>query len=388
MSEKDLGLKLDMRRLLWSMGMTSRLNVKLSTHVTSGRKTPRTEEFTDLDVLGVGQAHDGDVYTVIADCKTVRKGANERCFWLRGVSDFFDAESAYLVRSFDVPVSTRQLAERLGVGVLTPDDMKATQEWYPFKANAALDILFDPESHAKEQEFLSRLSSDLDRLVDYRNLGFWIVEPHRTLDGVIYHLRSSRKHLDAKNPAHRMMVYDFAWLFLLSLARCAYRVRLSQASDVDATLRKYLFGGAAAYRDKVNQAQLLQKLRREDSPAELFEVVPDYYGGLLELVTRFLRRPGAATESMRYAEWLAASLTNRSWRDTSVADVVDQFDEIAGKLLADVVKFLCNSSIGEDFLVLADRAQPMTGTSGAAGPLPSQGELLDADRSRDQAADA
>jgi hypothetical protein len=109
LTELDLGLKVGVRRLLWQMGYSTRLDVQLrgesistiktlvspSTQGLRGRgsgKSPAIETFTDLDVLGVLINPGFGASTVVADCKT---GTSDkpvaRMFWARGVADLFGA---------------------------------------------------------------------------------------------------------------------------------------------------------------------------------------------------------------------------------------------------------------------------------------------------------
>lgn len=369
MSEKDLELKLATRRLYWSMGMTTRLNVKLSTHVTGGSSRSRIEEFTDLDVLGIAMAPNGQAIASIGDCKTVRKSANERCFWLRGVSDFFNATSAHLVRSFDVPVSTRQLAERLGLGVLTVEDLATMQQWYERPVSAELSILFEAEIVQLHQKLISTSDSKLNRLVDYRNLGYWIVEPHRTLDGIIHHLNQAASMLSPSDAGHVALLLDMSWLFGLSLVHATASIRDIHASQIETAFKQYIFGGAAGLRDKQNQADLIRKLTETSSrrDSRVFDVLPGYFAGLLEVVTRHLRRPLTLIPMLRYAEWLSIAPAVKELRGISAATAFgEEYDKYAGKLLADTIRFLVSASrLTDEFMNLTQLAMPTEATSQA-----------------------
>ena len=63
----------------------------------------------------------------IADCKTGRGRVAERLFWLRGVMDLIGARQAFLVREERLSSSARQLALRLGITALAPDDRATAQ---------------------------------------------------------------------------------------------------------------------------------------------------------------------------------------------------------------------------------------------------------------------
>lgn len=131
-TEHDLGLKVVSRRLLWRMGYTTRLDVKLRGVRGPGRpdradersqRGAGPESFTDLDVLGLGLAGGSRLYSAIVDCKTSQARSTERMFWVRGVADFFASDDAYMVREAVVTEAARQLATRLGITALTSDDL-------------------------------------------------------------------------------------------------------------------------------------------------------------------------------------------------------------------------------------------------------------------------
>jgi hypothetical protein len=368
MSEKDLDLKVATRRLYWSMGMTTRLNVKLRTHVATSGGTSRskTEEFTDLDVLGIGLSSTGKVLATIGDCKTVKKQANERCFWLRGVADFFAAGTAHLVRSHDVPISTRQLAERLSLGVLTEADLRSMEEWYQVAYTPEVAGLFESAAIVRAQRSASTLDSKLDRLVDYRDFGYWLVEPHRTLDGTIHQLHLAREHLDKTNPAHRSLLFDVGWLFCLSLTHAAAHIRDTYASNIELALTQYLFGGPAGHREKLNQAQLLARLVPKGSRSDLAEIRPNYFPGLLETLTRHLRRPHLSIEMLRYSEWLSFAAFEKDLRGIPVAAVYGStYEPLAGKLLGDTVQFLLAAAqLDDKFSALIELTSPFAISEG------------------------
>src|SRR3982074_234487 len=98
MSELDLDLKLAARRLAWSQGFATRMNVPLRAYVEKRVGRSGFQEYTDLDVLAIAVSGSGRVESQIFDCKTSRRNTTERTFWLRGVADFFGASDAWMLR--------------------------------------------------------------------------------------------------------------------------------------------------------------------------------------------------------------------------------------------------------------------------------------------------
>lgn len=346
MSEKDIQLKAESRRLLWRMGFTTRVDVPLRAYVptsSSPSRRPRYESFTDLDVLGVALAPGFAVRKVIADCKTTSKGSTERMFWIRGVADFFAADDAWMVRSGGVTAAARQLSGRLRISVLKPNDLAALESYHPSELHldtGPLALLFDRERVADYMKAFTKLDRKLEKLIEYRQFDYWVYDEHRNLQQVPGHLAEVAKHLDPAHPAHRALFLDSAWLYTLSLANVAAHVRTVHVTDIDTALQEYIFGGQVGLQEK---QKLAAQLRRFAPKGAMTNgnggVLPSWYKQLLELVTRHLRRPYVVNDELRYAEWIAEAQIAKEAATVATA-FGDSFNAVAAKLLADVCGFL------------------------------------------------
>lgn len=366
MSELDLGLKVGARRLLWSMGYSTRLDVELrgdrspSEPLTTGSAPPNVERgkgsrrggprqggiqtFTDLDVLGVFVEHGFQLSTTIVDCKSgQRDKPTSRMFWARGVADLFRADQIMLVREHDVADATRQLSNRLGITVLAAPDLVATQELYgpPVDEHGPLGLLFERESVAATLSAFNGLDRRLDSLLEYRSFDYWVYEHHRNPVQLVAHLQESAKHLDPRNPIHLALFLDLAWLYTFALVRVVAHIRGAFLHDVDRGLQEYMFGGATNLREKQETAALLRSVAPAD--ARNLDHLPDYYNNLRELVARLLRRPTEMQTALRYAETASALMAVRE-RVTLRHAFAEAFNPIAAKLIADVCGFLVAST--------------------------------------------
>jgi hypothetical protein len=345
-TELDLGLKVTSRRLLWRMGFATRIDVPLRAFIPTSKargRQGRYESFTDLDVLGVGIAPGFSVQTVISDCKTSPRGSTERMFWIRGVADFFQADEAWMVRSAGVTAAARQLSGRLRISVLEPTDLARLEEYHPTDlplSEPGLSFLFSEEAVARYMKAFTVLDKKLDKLLEYRQFDYWVYDEHRNLIQLVAHLAEAVRHLDASQPAHRAIFYELAWLYTLSLAHAAAHIRAVHVTDIDTSLREYLFGGQVEFQEKQKLAVILSRLASRGAPTSAEDgVLPSWYPSLLELLTRQLRRPRVVADQLRYAEWIAENqLANQPH---GVAEAFGPaFSPLAAKLLADVCGFL------------------------------------------------
>ena len=353
-SEQDLPLKLAMRRLFWSMGASTCLDVKLRAYVAGDKRGAGWQEFTDLDVLSVACSLGGQPQITLADCTTSSRRAIERMFWIRGVADFFAADDAYLVRSKPVPVATRALSTRLRVGVLDPDDYTALLRTFPtsLELEGPLGCLFDHDSVRIQLDNTAGLDRKLRGLAEFVRFDYWIYEPYRNLTQVVAHLADAVGTLNTENPHHLSLFFEAAWLYALALIQATHHVRISQMADVPAVVRTYVAGGELAVREKRALAELLNQAGiRVDTRTG---VLPPYIDPLTELITRLLVRPAEFNDVLRYAEYLttAAVIGERATVGSAFGEA--HVRPIAAKLLADVCGFLVTASgIRPDFRTAA-----------------------------------
>jgi hypothetical protein len=342
-TELDLGLKVGSRRLLWSMGFSTRLDVELRgfspSPVDGGSRRP-PESFTDLDVLGVAVAPGFHLTSAIADCKTTRRDSTSRMFWVRGVADLFGADQAFLVREHDVTDAARQLSSRLGITVLTSEDLIRMQAFHgdPVPDPAGpLSVLFDRTAVAAHLAAFTGLDRRLKRLLEYRQFDYWVYDEHRNPIQLVAHLGGARKHLSPKDPTHLALFLDLGWMYLLTLIHLIEHLRSAYLGDPDRGLQEYLFGGATALREKEQVAKLLRTVAPGD--AEGLHHLPAYYSSLRELTVRLLRRPVQIQGALRYAEAATALAVGRIRVPLEKA-FGTAYEPITAKLVADICGFL------------------------------------------------
>ncbi|WP_331765284.1 hypothetical protein OG747_52485 (plasmid) [Streptomyces sp. NBC_01384] len=348
MSELDLELKALGRRLLWTMGFSTRVDVQMRSYVPvrsrGGRNSTGFESYTDLDVLGIAFSPGFQTQRVVIDCKTTKAGSTERMFWLRGLADFFEADMAYMLRSKAVTDSARQLASRLKLGALLPVDVEEMEKLHrvPFDFRMGpLAQLFDPALIAKQLENSRQIDSRLQPLAEYVEFDYWVYDPYRNLTQMVAHLADVRSLLNPSNPRHLGILFDCIWLYLATCAKAIEYVRVTHISDVDQNLQAYLFGGQVALREKQHLATQMRGLVGNDP--SVGSVLPEWYPGLLELIGRLIRNPSLFAAAMRYAEWLSFSLTIEN--PASIHTAFGKFSQpTAAKLVADVAGFLVSAA--------------------------------------------
>lgn len=373
MTELDLQLKAISRRLLWRMGYSTRVDVPLraigESAVSQRGRSGSPESFTDLDVLGVSVSPGAAVRSSIVDCKTGGSSAISRMFWVRGLQDFFEADDAFLVRERQISKGARQLAGRLGLTALTAEEVATLETLHPVDLpleDGPLTALFDPDAIAQAMGKLINLDAKLKPLMDYRQFDYWVYPEHLNLMRMVEVLRAAKDHLDARNPIHTGIVLDCAWLYVLSIAHAIQFLRAVHISDLSGGLSEYLAGGPSQLRQKREVGEVLSRLQENKQiPSTVnVSVNPVYFSGLLELLTRLLRRNEFMTPILRHLEFETAMALGAD--PVTAADGLGPgYDKIAAKLALDVVTFLVSTSDIDAGFVASARA--LLGDSSSTG---------------------
>lgn len=351
LDDRDFPVKLAVRRLFWYEGLSTRLNVKLAAVVQRGQSRTRaaTEEYTDIDVLGVGMTPGYQVLLKVADCKSVGKRIAERLFWLQGVKVLFQANTCYLVRPSEVSASSRQLATRLDIVIVSGKDLTALQEFSRESGgdSGSQHPFFDGSAYLAFEKTLASIDSRLGPLQKYRSTYYWILEPRRNLQQLVTYLSDFKQQLYADNKSHFALFLDYVWLYCFALLKTVEGVVKSSAGDVDHALKQFLFGDELGLKEREAVVRHLRELRKmlegdqASSARDIFSVLPSYYPSLRELVTRFVRKPRAGSEALRCSEWL-----NLAGFAASQSPGVERIsaNPVAAKLLNDVASFLVEAS--------------------------------------------
>lgn len=378
--ERDLGLKLAMRRIFWGMNYATRLNLLLA--LPGARH--RSEELSDLDCVGFSVGGDFTVRILIADCKSgARVSPATRLFWLAGVRDFFGADRAYAVIKRQLPESVREQAGRLGLDVLGEADREILENVHGPLAPSA--PFFEIDGAARLQNLATGVDRRLEPLVRFRDHEYWHLPAERRIQRLLSALRDSGEHLDTRQRAHVVLVVDLLFLLALSLLGACRYVSATSLGDPERALLTYLLGGNEQTRTREKGlTQLLEALRAlrdqgVEVPDDLLEgltIEPGYFTSLAETVTRMLRRPRDAQRLLRYLEWWGQAQVGLG--AGPVGDALGAaYGDYTRKLVSDVARLCAGAAnLGQSWLQLLTAAGNGPANGGGAVSSETQAPQL------------
>jgi hypothetical protein len=324
-----------------------------------------SEDWTDLDVLGVQYSALGGVSFSVADCKTSRGRVTERVFWLRGVADLFGAQAAFLTRDSAIPESARQLALRLAIAVMDREDRAAFLE-------QTGDGLLPTSGHFLEPDALRRWTSltlqtpdAIARVQRYRQSHYWLVPRRRNLTALITTLASSAKAFSPDERWARAVLTDLAWLYLVAVMAALEDVTRLQLGEPRRGLTQSVVGSEQDRREKEQLAAQLTELFNRVDPSlrrRPPNLLPEYFEDLVDLVARASRRRSQINGALRVLEFTGVETeagSGASWREAFPAA-----DAREPKLASDVIRFIVRAShLSPEFVDRFDRATDPQATS-------------------------
>jgi len=304
--DQDLPLKLRLRRLFFSQGYWSPIEVELSHYENLGfGGGMKRRSLTDLDVLGIKFDNLFTQHRVVADCKSGKNVSDaSRLFWLRGVMDYFGADQAYFVRSA-MDSHFRAVAPKMGLRTLNDTDLGRLER--VSGADAFPIPLADVKFYQSVRDLwgiqldsgqsISREQVRLKQVYSYLSYTYWYVESFRNLLTLIGHFEAIAELLNPQNERHQLLAFTGVSRFAHCLLETAQYVLSMGATDIPYLARVYLYGGALALKDKEKFFGLLQKATGFQESLD-----PPWLSNVTELLGRMVAHPSGASDVLRHLD--------------------------------------------------------------------------------------
>lgn len=301
-SDQDLELKLRLRRILFSQGYWSPIEVELS-HFEDLGTGLRRRPLTDLDVLGIKYDQLLLPHRVVGDCKS-GKGVSDigRIFWLRGVMHYFGADLGYYLRP-KIDGHARAVAPNVGLRALNQYELTALEKVLSVdsvpipladeKIYGAIEGLWGIKVVTGQKPTPQQL--ELKKVYSYLSYKYWSSEFHRNLLTLVAHFQEIAHLLSPTDPRHILLAYIGAERFGHCLLDVASHVQALGALDIPRYSREYLFGGSLDLKEKERLFVLLKKVTGTEENLD-----PSGLPEVLELIGRLIRNPGGASDILRH----------------------------------------------------------------------------------------
>lgn len=303
-SNQDLSLKLRLKRIFYLMGYYCPLEVDLSDFYPDEKGNMSRRSLTDLDVLGVRYNGLLMSHTVVGDCKSGKVSDSNRLFWLKGVSDFFGADTAYYLRP-KIGAEAKTIAPKLGLRVLDEDDLTALEN--NLNVDRLLLPLADEGFYNDRQRYWghniakgatpTQEQLTIKSLYTYLSYLYWYIEPHRNLFSLINRFSKAAMLLKTSSNRDVLLAYVGLERFVKCLLDMGSAIQAKGLTDVERSARVYLNGGSSTLKDREDLVGLISEMSGTKVALD-----PAYLPDILELVNRMIKHPVAASSVLVYLE--------------------------------------------------------------------------------------
>jgi hypothetical protein len=195
----------------------------------------------------------------------------------------------------------------------------------------------------------------IDKLQLYRRSFYWVFPRFRNLSQLPGYLIEAAKHFDSKQLWSQVLLFDLAWMYLLTVLHAVDEITRLHLSGFDASLKQVFVGSEQEIREKEATLKLLLEFAATRGTRAPYSVVPPYFADLLDLVTRAARRRSHATEALRVLEFTGVETVATS--GAAWTDAFPGADPLDAKLASDVVRFLARAAnLSSEFVNIFDDA--------------------------------
>jgi hypothetical protein len=328
-------------RYLWSLGYYVRRNVPLT-------ETWDKSEQTDIDVLGIRVDDEFNSDFVVCDCKSgVTASTKTRLFWLSGVMKYFGASRGIFVRSQKLGTKYIELAESLGIAVLSEDLLIELEKSYEIDPGKYVGP-FNRE-HEKADILLGRAKTESKDLYEYVRIRYWEDPPHQQILSL---LPRAKELSQLKNEPDGSTFFQLAYILsllsmsVLRLSRALIMVSPPQREEV---ARLSVLGGRIGYQERtellegfhdfmVREIETRYKEKYPISRRQFAEnVLPPFSKYLADLVVRICQTPRAAVALPRVMDLLTYDVV-LSREPSRMKELKNQYPDLSIKQIIRVTK--------------------------------------------------
>jgi hypothetical protein len=301
--DHDAPLKLRIRRILYTQGYWSSLEVDLSEYNVVDKFNVKRVSLTDLDVLGIRYDSMFSQTKVVADCKSGRNFSEvERLFWLNGVKEYFQANEAYFVHP-RIQKHAKIIANKLSLRTLDEAALSHLEKTLRIE-NQLLPIvdlkIYQEISHLWGIKVLKGDKLSLEQLkikevFNYLSYNYWYTEQYRNVFSIIDRFRKVAHLLSPSDPSHQLLCYIGAERFTHCLMEAARYIVSYGVEDIAQAARIYFYGGVLSLRERERFFQLLKQ-----TTGSREELQPFYWPEILELLWRIIKNSIDSIDILRH----------------------------------------------------------------------------------------
>jgi len=300
--KNDIQVKEMVYKLFWILGHIPFYEVNLYSSIGL---TPRRQQITDIDVLGIKLTNSLTIEKIIAECKGGRQASRQpvsKSLWLKGVMDYFGAHMGIVVLNKRIPEEHRLAAFALNVRLFSNEELEKFMKVYNLEIFKNIDFY----EYTTFKNFTQKVFSSDSNLLNLKDVlfhKFWIWPDEMKLRFTLGEIKKASKYFNASSKFHTVLLLEMFVIISVALQIMLsyfYPIYLSPESKeyLSDRLKFYLYGGKETY-DYLNF--LYEKILKLKSQGTLFNLSSltnkktnlslPYWEEFIQLFKGFLENP-------------------------------------------------------------------------------------------------
>jgi hypothetical protein len=290
-------------RFLWNNGYYVKRNLDLLRY-EQGRAT--TDQYTDIDVLGIKIDQQFHQDIVICDCKSgaTAKSA-ERLFWLSGVMKYLKSDKGYFLRHKINQLRYLDLGNQLGI--IPISELKLNELEIAYEINSKPFIgSFNKELIFTSQEIFNKLKEEDPIIQEYLRSIYWVDSLQRQITSLILSEFKINKSQQYSLDERVFLQIHILSLLSISILRFSESVMMIPDNEKNKYIMESLIGSkmegierkkllAAFYDFMTNEISKRYKETYPITKSDFIDFIyPHYSKYLVDLVERVCLKPMAA----------------------------------------------------------------------------------------------
>ncbi|CEO35527.1 Uncharacterised protein [[Clostridium] sordellii] len=351
-------LEFRLKRLLFFMGYIPKLGIKIKVDDES-----KSDDITDLDVLGISINRDFQIISTWVDCKSGRAKTLERIVWLTGMKEIYKTSNVWFVKS-RVKENIKSFARKNEIVVIDDLFLDKMESAYGIDKDDFRGC-WNPMNFIGMLKELSTL--DIPKNEPYKKVSnfieydYWVTSKYKKIKKCItafnYISQVNYSTLgENKEKVARWAVYELMTMFSMALMEiCGELIYCNdserkrvlfnnlRSSDISLKQRQYIIEASYSLAEQLIRSNTSMDFKLNRRDYNEMDDLPIYSKALLELIHRIIEHPNHYYDVCRCMDYILFEyeLNNKEIDINDVQNIFPHYDKniIAVK---SIISFVCD----------------------------------------------
>lgn len=351
-------LEFRLKRLLFFMGYIPKVGVKIKVDDES-----KSDDITDLDVLGMSINRDFQIISTWVDCKSGRAKTLERIVWLTGMKEIYKTSNIWFVKS-RVKENIKSFARKNEIVVIDDLFLDKMESAYGIDKDDFRGC-WNPTNFIGMLKNLSTL--DIPKNEPYKKVSnfieydYWVTSKYKKVKKCItafnYISQVNYSTLgENKEKVVRWATYELMTMFSMALMEiCGELIYCNdserkrvlfnnlRSSDISLKQRQYIIEASYSLAEQLIRSNTSMDFKLNRRDYNEMDDLPKYSEALLELINRIIDHPNHYYDVCRCMDYILFEyeLNNKRIDINDVQNIFPHYDKniIAVK---SIISFVCD----------------------------------------------